>query len=460
MVAGAPQRPALIIGDEVITFEALGAGIASVSNALAGTGAKPGDRVMLVDESSLLFLSTVLGAARIGAAAAPMNHRLTAPELRELSATSACTHAVAGDAFVGLVGDAIGRSPVPPSIALGWGDAPPDPAPVAEDDAALILFTSGTTGLPKAVPLSHGDLVPRVALFSSTFDPGAEPGRALCCVPVVHVGGLVGILVALAAGTTTVVQPRFDEAEWLRLVERHRIQRTFLVPAMLRRILDHPAFTTTDLSSLRSIAYGAAPAPRDLVRRAVEAMPGVDFSNVYGQTETLGAVTVLGPDDHRDPRRVGSIGRVMPGIEWRLADDGEFQVRQHGEWHGTGDVVRVDDDGYLWAQDRLSDTINRGGEKLGPIEVETVLREHPAVADAAVAGVPDEVLGERVGAAVVVNGEVDLRELDAWCRERLARWKVPERIVVVDAIPYTDLGKVRRSAIAGLVAADGETSVT
>lgn len=455
VVEGAPDRPAIVVGDDVVTYGQLGEAITSAANALAGMGVGRGDRVMLVDECSPLFLATVLGAARIGAAAAPMNHRLTSGELRALHAEAGCDRAVAGNAFVPVVGDALGRSPLPPSIVLGWGGAAPEPADVEADGTALILFTSGTTGLPKAVPLSHGDLVPRVALFSSTFDPDAEPTRALCCVPVVHVGGLVGLLVALAAGTTTVVQPRFDAGEWLRLVETHGVERTFLVPAMLRRILDHPGFATTDLSSLRSIAYGAAPAAAGLVRRAVDALPDVDFSNVYGQTETLGAVTMLGPADHRDASRIGSVGRPLPGLEWRVSDTGEFQVLRHGDWHGTGDLVRVDADGYLWVEGRRSDVVNRGGEKLGPVEVETALLEHPAVADAAVAGIPDEELGERVGAAVVLAVDVSPAELAVWCRERLAPWKAPERVAVVDEIPTTELGKINRAEIAHLVVERG-----
>ncbi|MBI2170108.1 MAG: AMP-binding protein [Actinobacteria bacterium] len=454
VVAAAPDRAALVIDGEVISYSELGHAVASVANALADMGVGGGDRVMLVDECSPLFLGTVLGAARIGAAAAPVSHRLAPPELRALHELAGCDRSVAGADSIGLVGDALGRSPLAASVLLRWGGEPPEPAEVNPADTALVLFTSGTTGLPKPVPLPHGDLVPRVSLFASAFDPAAAPTVALVCVPVVHIGGLVGLLVALAAGTTSVVQRRFDAAEWLDLVERHRVERTFLVPAQLSRILDHPSFPSADLSSLQSIAYGAAAAPPDLVARAVAVLPGVAFSNVYGQTETLGAVTMLGPDDQRG--RPGSVGKVLPGIEWQIDEaTGEFQVLQHGAWHGSGDVARVDDEGYLWIEGRLADTINRGGEKLGPVEVEAALRSHPAVTDAAVAGLPDEELGERVGALVVLGGEATPGELAAWCRERLAPWKVPERVAVTDEIPYTDLGKVRRSEIAEIILTSG-----
>lgn len=460
---GAPGRAAMVIGSRAITFRQLEDGVASAAAALGAAGFGAGDRVGLVDECSLLFVSAVLGAARVGAAAAPMNHRLTAGELGELrDAAELCGVAVAGDAYVAAAEAAFGSAPLGGAEVLGrTGTAPA--AEVPDHAQALVLFTSGTTGLPKAVPLTHRWLLARIFEFSAPFDPEQSPQVALLCLPVVHVGGLVGLLVALAAGTTTVVQRRFDAGEWLRLVEEHRVQRTFLVPTMLHRILDHPEVAARDLSSLVTVAYGAAPAAPDLVRRAVDALPHVMFTNVFGQTETLGAVTVLLPDDHRPgSAKIGSVGRPLPGVDLRVvhpetAEDvppgevGELSVRQGGDWHRTGDLVRRDADGYLWAEGRLSDTINRGGEKVAPSEVEVVLREHTAVADCAVAGVPDEEMGERIGAAVVLRGEATADELRTWCRERLAPFKVPERIAFVDEIPHSDLGKVSRPEIARVV---------
>lgn len=471
----AGDRPAMVLGgadpedDEIVTYADLGAATASAANALVTMGVGSGDRVALVDECTSLFVATVLGAARVGAAAAPMSHRLVPGEIRALHRVAECERAVAGADFTELLSEALGRSPLTESVLLGWGGDMPAAAAVDDGDDAVVIFTSGTTGLPKPVPLAHGDLGLRVQLFSEPFDPTRTPVTSLICVPVVHVGGLIGLMVALAAGTTNVIQRRFDAAEWLALVERHGVQRTFLVPAMLRRILDHPDFETRDLSSLRSIAYGAAPASTDLVHRAVETLPDVEFSNVFGQTETIGAVSALTADDHRDPLRIGSVGKPLPGLRWRIVepegdtevphgDVGEFHVEQGGDWHATGDLVRVDADGYLWAEGRLSDTINRGGEKLGPVEVEAVLREHPAVDDCAVAGLPDEELGERVGAAVVLREPVPAGELVDWCRERLAPWKVPELLTVVDEIPLTELGKVSRPTIARLIEEAGDPS--
>ena len=315
-----------------------------------------------------------------------------------------------------------------------------------------MLFTSGTTGRPKAVPISAAALEARISFFTRARRP---PEVRLLCVPLFHVGGLLGLLVNLAGGHTTVLQPRFDAGQWLELVDRHRVQATFVVPTMLHRILDHPRFSSTDLSSLTSLSYGAAPMPPDLIDRAIDALPGVGFVNTFGQTETVGGITMLGPEDHRHPVRRRSVGRPLPGVEIRIVPDGgegELWARHEGagEWQRTGDVVRLDADGYLYVVGRLSDTINRGGEKFGPTEVADVLRAHPAVVDVAVAGVPDAEMGQRVGAVVVVRTPVEPDELRAWCEGKLARHKHPERIAVVDALPLNDLGKLDRRALLDL----------
>ncbi|HUO41218.1 MAG TPA: fatty acid--CoA ligase family protein [Mycobacterium sp.] len=234
---------------------------------------------------------------------------------------------------------------------------------------------------------------------------------------------------------------------------KYRVGTTFLVPTMLQRILNHPDFHRTDLTSLVAIAYGAAAAPVTLVRRAMAALPHVAFANVFGQSETLGAYTILSPDDHRDPDRVGSVGRPLPGVEVRLVDPdtgsdvdtgelGELWVNSGQNvcegWLRTGDLARQDSDGYVYPSGRLTHTINRGGEKFGPIEVEEALRTHPAVSDVAVAGIGDDELGQRVGVAVVARSPVTLEELRSHCRELIAHFKLPERLMLLDQIPHNE----------------------
>ena len=333
----------------------------------------------------------------------------------------------------------------------------------------MILFTSGTTGLPKAVGITSRQLTMRIRGMAAPFRAGAKPSVGMMCVPFFHVGGALGTLGSLYSGNTSVVQQRFDAGEWLRLVSEHRVTTTFMVPTMLQRILDHPDFASTDLTSLVAIAYGAAAAPISLVRRAMAALPHVAFANVFGQTETLGAYTTLMPDDHRDPARAGSVGRPLPGVEVRVVDPdtgndvdtgtvGELWVNTTQNvtegWLRTGDLARQDADGYIFPSGRLSDTINRGGEKFGPIEVEEALRSHPAVRDVAVAGIADEELGQRVGAAVVVRAPVTLEELRSHCRDLIAYFKLPERLAIVDNIPYNATGKVSRRQLAALIADD------
>lgn len=247
---------------------------------------------------------------------------------------------------------------------------------------------------------------------------------------------------------------------------------TFLVPTMLQRILDHPDFARTDLTSLIAIAYGAAAAPIALVHRAMDALPHVAFANVFGQTETLGAYATLMPDDHRDPARVGSVGRPLPGVEVRVVDPdtgndvdpgalGELWVHTAQNvtqgWLHTGDLARPDSDGYIYPSGRLNDTINRGGEKFGPIEVEDALRSHPAVSDVAVAGIADEEMGQRVGAAVVARAPVTLEELRSHCRELIAYFKLPEKLAILDHIPYSATGKVNRRQLAAVITEDGDS---
>ncbi|MDT5248391.1 MAG: hypothetical protein QOJ28_1025, partial [Mycobacterium sp.] len=356
-------------------------------------------------------------------------------------------------------------------VVFGAGEtSAPAPAVDVDDRDALILFTSGTTGLPKAIGITNGRLSARITAVAAPFQADVPPKVSMMSVPFFHVGGAIGMLGNLYSGNTYVVQDRFDAEEWLHLVQQHRVTSTFLVPTMLQRIIDHRDFADADLTSLAAIAYGAAAAPPALIRSALAAMPNVAFANVFGQTETLGAYTTLLPDDHRNPKRVGSVGRPLTGVEVRVVDPatgrdvapgivGELWVNTSQNvvegWLQTGDLAYQDLDGYLYPSGRLKDTINRGGEKFGPIEVEEALRTHPAVRDVAVAGITDEELGQRVGAAVVARVSVTLEELREHCRELIAYFKLPERLVVVDELPYSDTGKINRRQLASLI--DRET---
>jgi acyl-CoA synthetase (AMP-forming)/AMP-acid ligase II len=472
-VSGLPSRVALIVDDGPCSYGQLDDGVRRAMTCLADRGVVPGDRVPIVDVGSVVSVAATLAAARMGAAAALINPALRPGEIEALLSTAGCRPmAVTGDAFAASVSAGVGGNVLTSSEVLAAQPASTDSSVGCHADEALVLFTSGTTGLPKAVPISHGVLGTRLTGFAAPFRAEAKANTTIMCVPYFHVGGSLGLLGSLYSGNTLVIQARFDAGDWIRLVRDNRVTGAFLVPTMLQRILDHPDCSPEALSSLVSITYGAAAAPVALVERTMDALPHVGLANVFGQTETLGAYTMLLPDDHKRRDRIGSLGKPLPGVELRIVVPGTEEPVASGQvgellvlspqnvapgWLRTGDLARVDGDGYLYPSGRMSDTINRGGEKFGPIEIETVLRRHPSVADVAVAGVADTEMGQRVAAVVVLNNPVTEQELTDFCREHLARFKIPERIVFVDAISYNETGKVDRRALARLVADEAET---
>lgn len=461
LMTQAPDRAALIDPVGEWSFGDLGAAVRSATARLRDAGVQVDDRVYVVDAPSRLVLVAVFAAMRLGATPTMINPRLTPDEVRNLAElVSPGPVAIAGAGYEDRVAG-VGVATIGPELleaTAGNDSAAPSPG-----QDAVVLFTSGTTGLPKPVPVPWSTLTERIAPYADAATP---PQVRMLCVPLHHVGGLIGALVSCIGGHTLVIQPRFDAAEWLRLVEAHRIQMTFIVPTMLARIVDHPTLPDSDISSLQTVTYGASPMTDELVAKLTAAMPGVGFVNTFGQTETLGGITLSTPEDAVDPVHRTSVGKLVPGVEIRIVTpetDDELPVGAIGEllvksaqnvvdgWLRTGDLVRIDTDGYLYPEGRLSDTINRGGEKFGPIEVETALRSHPLVTECAVAGVPDPELNERVGAVVVTSGPVDVTALQQWCADRIAKYKTPELVVVADEVPLTDMGKVDRKAVIEMV---------
>ncbi|HLH24732.1 MAG TPA: AMP-binding protein [Chloroflexota bacterium] len=411
------------------------------------------------------------GAERGWAPGEEQARRATAPDERG-----------AGPALVALGGAAEGMPSLEALIAGAEGVFPEE---VADDGLAVLMFTSGTTAYAKAVMLSHANLVNFVF---ATVDPadGSERGTVLLAAPLYHVAGLTAALAATWTGRRIALMRQFDAGEWLAQVAGERVTHAFLVPTMLKRVLDHPDFAATDLSSLQVLSYGAAPMPLGVIRRAIERFPpGVQFFNAFGQTETASTVTTLGPEDHRlegsaaeverKLRRLGSIGRPLADVELRIVDAegrevprgavGEIAIRTerlmrgyygqdeatratlHDGWLRTRDLGWMDEDDYVYLAGRQADLIIRGGENVAPEEVEAVLATHPAVEEAAVIGVPDEEWGERIAAVVVCRpgAAVSAEALIAHCHARLASFKKPERIVFADALPRNALGKLLRN---------------
>jgi long-chain acyl-CoA synthetase len=357
-------------------------------------------------------------------------------------------------------------------------------APAEPHDTAIQLFTSGTTGKPKAAVLRHQNLMSYV-LGTVEFASASEDDAILISVPPYHIAGISAVLSSTYAGRRMVQLPNFDAAEWLRLCRSEKVTNAFVVPTMLSRIVDHleQEGAHAGVPSLRAIAYGGGRMPIAVIEQALRHFPGVDFTNAYGLTETSSTICLLGPDDHRsgfestDPlvrRRLASVGKPVPTIELQVRDErgavlgagqsGEIFVRGEqvaGEyleqgslldadgWFATRDRGQLDEFGYVHLEGRADDVIVRGGENISPGEIEDALLSHPAVADVAVVAVPDRQWGEAVGAVVVVkeNSAVTDAELQEWVRGRMRSSRVPTAIRRLNQLPYNEMGKVLRRVL-------------
>ena len=353
------------------------------------------------------------------------------------------------------------------------------------DETAVLLFTAGTTGQPKAVMLSHDSFTSFMLANMEPPDPDVEE-RTLLTLPLYHIAGLQAALAGVFGGRTIVLQHQFEPREWMALVQEHRIERALIVPTMLKQLLDHPEFACHDLSSLRVLTYGGSSMPPPVIERAVAALPGVQFINAFGQTETGSTIAMVPPEDHvlegppevveKRRRHLTSIGRPLPDVEVRIVgedgnelttgEQGEIAAHGqrlmrgywgqpeataqavHGGWLYTGDLGYMDEDGYIYLTGRAKDFIKRGGEMVAPEEVEQTLHACPGVEECAVIGVPDETWGERVVAVVVATLGAEPSEdalLDA-CHT-LARFKRPEQVAFVLELPRNALGKVLKNEL-------------
>ncbi|MBW2093063.1 MAG: AMP-binding protein [Deltaproteobacteria bacterium] len=357
-----------------------------------------------------------------------------------------------------------------------------------DDDVTILMFTSGTTGRPKAVPLTHNTFTMYILDNVDPADPEVEE-KNLLTVPLYHVAGIQGMLAAVYGGRTLVLMRQFEIKEWLETVQAEGANRAMLVPTMLKQIIDYPDFSSYDLSSLKVITYGAAAMPFEVIKKAIKTFPGVSFINAFGQTETGSTITTLSPEDHviegseeeqnkKLKRLASSIGKPLPDVEVRIIDEdgnpvgpnvvGEIVARgpriMSGYWQDeektaqaftpdgwlrTSDMGWMDEDGYIFLTGRADDMIIRGGENISPKEVEEVLVSHPKVADAAVIGVPSEEWGQEPRAIVVLKeGEkATEEEIIDFCRSLLAPFKRPRSVIFVDNLSRSTLGKLSRKQL-------------
>jgi fatty-acyl-CoA synthase len=486
-----PHRKALTFEGATWTYAEMQRRIDRLAAALRANGVCRGDRVGFLGLNQPAFLETLFAAARLGAAFVPLNFRLSGPELAYII-NDAGVHTLVVDAPHRAVIDGM-RAELPcrrlwsadqgverwPAVSSLLAAHEPLAAgePVTEDEVAIIMYTSGTTGRPKGAMLTHGNLWWNNVNALLTLDI-LEDDVSLVVAPLFHIGGLnVTTLVTWQKGGHLVLHRTFDPQRFLEDVATHRVTSTFTVPAMLLFASQQPNFASADLSSLRLVVCGGAPVPEPLIRLYAER--GVPINQGYGLTETAPLLTVL--TSEWGVAKIGSAGRTSLFTEVRLVDADGRRITTPGEkgevvargpnvmkgywnkpeataaaidaegWFHTGDVGYVDDDGFLFIADRLKDMVISGGENVYPAEVESVLYEHPAVAEVAVIGVPDEKWGEAVVAVVALKpgATLDLEALRAFATEKLARYKLPRRLEIVSALPRNPAGKVLKFELRG-----------
>jgi acyl-CoA synthetase (AMP-forming)/AMP-acid ligase II len=477
-----PDAEALVEDQTVLTHAQAAAAAAWVARRLRAAGVRPGDRVALVAPNGWRYAVAYYGVQLAGAVAVLVNTRFAPPETEFVLADSSASFAVVDATLAARV----------PRVCPHWdleeltapGEATESAAATevqaaelpglsaAGGDVANILYTSGTTGRPKGAMQTHGNLVFNAGTVGSVFGV-TERDRTLVVAPMFHATGIVSQLVGFGAhGAARVFQPQFRAADMRAALIRHRITFFAGVTAMIQLMLADPAFDPADLPALRTVCFGGAPVAEAFLADAVKRLPGVTFANVWGLTEATSIVTCALGQEWLD--RPWTVGKPVPGVEVTVDGGpgavGELLVRgpvvAAGYWNRpeatsetfgadgslrTGDVGRVDANGYVQVLDRIKDMIIRGGENIYSLEVESVLARHPAIAEVAVVGVPDPLFGERVRACAVLRPGETLSNgsLRAWAAAELADYKLPAELVIVTELPRNASGKVMKKVIAG-----------
>jgi acyl-CoA synthetase (AMP-forming)/AMP-acid ligase II len=488
------QQDALVFRDRVTTYASLDQYANQVANGL-GDLVEAGQRVAVLAKNNDHFYEVLMGASKRGAVLVGVNWRLAAPEVEYILCDSETQILFIDHTFLPLLESIRHNLPLLRKVLVfgadgagaddycHWRNAQSDQPPAfipASDDIVMQLYTSGTTGRPKGVQLSNAALLSlreaehRVGEWSHS----SSDDVILVAMPLFHIGGAATGLIALYNGARAVLVEEVDPGLILDLIESEKVTRTFLVPAAIQLLLDHPDCRPEVFASLDILLYGASPIPAALLQRALGVMR-CGFAQIYGMTETAGSMTVLVPEDHADPhaKKMASCGKPYPGIDVAIVDEhgkhlpsdtvGEIIIRSpslmSGYWHlpeateetirngwlHSGDAGYLDDEGYLYIYDRVKDMIVSGGENVYPAEVESALYSHPAVQDVAVIGVPSERWGEEVKAVVVKKDGAVLNEQDliTYARKQIAGFKVPKSVDFVEVLPRNASGKLLKKDI-------------
>lgn len=491
-----PERIATVYQDRKRTFSQLGDRVARLAGALRKLRLQPGDRVGMLALNSDRYLEYYLGTYWAGGVVNPTNTRWSPAEIAFSLQDCQTRIMLVDDTFAPMVGDLRRRSPElrtvvhvgdgePPAGMLSYEALLAEAAPVEDalrggEDLAGVFYTGGTTGSPKGVMLSHRNI------FTNSLAMVAEGAVRHGCVglhaaPMFHLADGCFMNAMLACGGTHVMVARFEPLAVMEAIQRERVTEALLVPTMIQMLVDHPELSRYDIGSLTNLMYGASPIGEGLLDRAMKAIPSAGFTQLYGMTELSPMATILTQEMHREAgRKLGrhrSGGRAAISCEIRVVDAlgqevprgevGEVAVRGPGVmmgywnkpaetaaavrdgWMFTGDGGRMDADGYIYIVDRIKDMIVTGGENVYSAEVESVVATHPAVAQCAVIGVPNDQWGELVHAFIVRKSgmEVTQEQIVAHCKERIAGYKCPRQVSFVDAMPLSGAGKILKTKL-------------
>lgn len=481
--ADTPEAPCLAQGDVLLTFAELDARSDRLARVLQAAGVGRGDRVAVLDKAGIATFELFFACAKLAAILMPLNWRLAAGEVADILADGAPKLVFAAPDLAHLL-EGAGM----PAVMLEDGSAlaapGPDVAPLplchAPEDPVLLLYTSGTTGRPKGVVITHGSHAWNGRIASEVWG-FTRASVNLVASPLFHIGGMGYGMMAMAEGGLTVLMQPSEPGAVLAAMARHGVTHAFFVPTVIQRLVEHAEQTGLTPPRLQLMVYGAAPIAEDLLRRALTTF-GCGFSHAYGMTETSGTVVSLAPEYHDpdgpNPARLRSCGRAFPWVELALFDPatgarvgpgevGEVRIRSamtmQGYWNKpaetaaavtadgwlcTGDAAIMDAEGFLTIHDRYKDMIVSGGENIYPAELENVLAAHPGVAEVAVIGTAHPQWGETPRAYVVPRGEAPgAAELIEYTRTRLARYKCPTSVVFVAALPRNATGKLDKGEL-------------
>lgn len=483
------DKPATLFHDRTQSYAALDANVRKVAAALAASNIGHQERVAYLGLNSDTYIELFFGAAFSGRILIPINWRLAAPEVAYILRDCEAQIVFVDPDFADLAHGVRDECPKlreiieVPNGYEAWRDAAtcaePSTMEATSKDVLVQMYTSGTTGFPKGALLTHESLLAAIAkgkLVNREWSEWDETDIALMAMPCFHIGGTVWGFQTLCNGGTCVILDKPDIAQIIETIAAQHITKMFAVPAVLLTILNHPDTASTDLSSMQEVFYGASPIPPATLKRAMETF-GCSFIQYYGMTEVSGSITYLPPEDHdiAGTPRMASCGKPFPNVEIRVADEtgadvptgsvGEILIKAdsimkgywnrpddteaafHGEWYRSGDAGYLDEDGYVYLFDRVKDMIVSGAENIYPAEVEAALMDHPAIADTAVIGVPDETWGEAVKALVVKRNDVTAEAIIDFARTKIAGYKVPKSIDFVDDLPRNPSGKILKKEL-------------